>query len=99
MSASTFATTGGGSSSLNSSKLFTIATRNGVLVMKRMAPGRAGKIRAVYAENPRAALAQGDSVPEKAWEKAALASIATKLPANIGKALALQSVPDVAVDS
>lgn len=70
---STFAVTGGRSSSLNLSRSFSLGGRG---VFTRRGPGKLN-FKPVYAESPNTGMAQADGAPRKAWQAAA--EIATPL--------------------
>ena len=83
-SGSTFRLTGGGSSSLNIPKSFTMKAPNGATLLMV----RNGKdIKAVYAESPKTGMGQDDGAPRKTWERVAEQELQANVATEMQKAL------------
>lgn len=82
LTAATFRLSGGGSAALNVKNAFLIHANGGTFVAIRRGKARL-PVKGIYAESPNTAIGQDGSAAQKAWQKAADAELATRLPREI----------------
>lgn len=83
---STFRLTGGGSASLVAPHAFVMTIGGARFVVQRRGKERL-PVRGIFAEAPNQSMGQDDGAARKAWQKAAEAELATRLPRELQRQL------------